>query len=340
MAYPDGQKSSADLEREVQAQRNRVEARIGEIKDRLSPGQIVDELLSYTKDGGGKFMSNLGQQVTANPLPTALLGVGLVWLMTSNMRGDQQVASPEPWPDYDDEYPYATVSSGGLRRVSHAADEQGVWWSEFESDTGERYRAQSDSLGKRAGHFVDSAGKKFAGFIDSTGHRVKDFRDEAGNKLDDATSWANHNWQNAQRGLRQGLQGAASMAGRAREGLMSGTRQLGGTVQQQTDELSRQAMQLFEQQPLIAGALAFAAGAALGAALPHTKQEDELIGAQAAKVRQKAREKAGELYQQGKEKAAELYDEATSKTSQLYEQTKDNVANVASSPGGSSMSRH
>ena len=78
MSYDSETKSSAELEREVQAQRNRVEARIGEIKDRLSPGQLLDEALAYTKDGGSHFASNLGHTISANPLPAALLGVSLV----------------------------------------------------------------------------------------------------------------------------------------------------------------------------------------------------------------------------------------------------------------------
>ena len=69
-------KTSADLEREVAEQRNRVEARIGEIKDRLSPGQLLDEALSYTKHGGAHFASNLGSQISANPIPAALSSIG------------------------------------------------------------------------------------------------------------------------------------------------------------------------------------------------------------------------------------------------------------------------
>ena len=42
-------KSAAELEREVAEQRSRVESRIGEIKDRLSPGQLLDEALSYAR---------------------------------------------------------------------------------------------------------------------------------------------------------------------------------------------------------------------------------------------------------------------------------------------------
>jgi hypothetical protein len=165
MAYENGRKSAAELDRETQQQRERIEARIGEIKQRLSPGQLMDELLSYTKDGGSRFVSNFGAQVSANPIPAALVGVGLVWLMSSSANGQSRpVASG--WNDYEEEYPYARVSSGGLRRTSHTTDDSGQWWSEFETDTGTKYRAASDSLGRRAGHFTDAAGRKFAGFID------------------------------------------------------------------------------------------------------------------------------------------------------------------------------
>lgn len=325
MAYENGQKTSADLEREVTAQRNRVEARIGEIKERLSPGQLIDEVLSYSKDGGGKFASNFAQQITANPLPAALVGIGLAWLIGSNAKtAPADTVASAPRYDYED-YPYARISSGRLKRVSHAADDSGQWWSEFEGDSGVRYKAPSDSLGRRAGHFTDSAGKKFSGFIDEAGNRVKQFEDEVGNRLEDATGWAHHSWQQAQRGLSDAVGGIASAAGRTGENIASGTRRFGGTLQSQSDQLTRQIGALFDQQPLIAGALAFAAGAALGASLPHTAQEDQLIGRQADKVRRSAGETAGKLYEKGKEQAADLYEEASDKVGELYSETKDRV---------------
>ena len=93
MAYDSETKSSAQLEREVEQQRNRVEARIGEIKDRLSPGQLIDEALAYTKDGGSHFASNLGSTIAANPLPAVMLGVSLVWLMSGQGQSQQQHSS-------------------------------------------------------------------------------------------------------------------------------------------------------------------------------------------------------------------------------------------------------
>jgi hypothetical protein len=349
MAYPNGSangsRSSAELEREINEQRTRIEARIGEIKNRLSPGQLLDEALSYTRHGGAHFATNLGQQISANPIPAALVGVGLAWLMAGNMNGGAQPMPVRRELDTEDEdYPYAIVPSGTVTRVSHAADESGEWWSEFEAEGGTRYKARSDKLGNRAGHFMDDTGKTFSGLIDQTGQRVRQIRDQSGSLLDDALGWTNHNWGSAQRSMGQAMKSVASGANRLGDGLASGTRQLGdlgGTLQSQADQLSRQMVSLFEQQPLIAGALAFAAGAALGATLPHTPQEDEMLGEEADRMKRKAGEAAGQLYRTGKEQASEIYEEATSKAGQVYEETRDRAADIASSGNGqASMSRH
>ena len=67
-------KTSAQLEMEVEAQRNRLEDRVTEIQERLSPGQLVDELLGYAKKSGGtEFVAKLrildrGQRGQHGPL--------------------------------------------------------------------------------------------------------------------------------------------------------------------------------------------------------------------------------------------------------------------------------
>jgi hypothetical protein len=260
------------------------------------------------------------------------VGVGLAWLIASNVAPQPQ--GPAPWSrdDEDMDYPYAKVPSGGLKRVSHSSDDAGQWWSEFETGEGSRYRAPADTLGRRAGHFTDEAGKKFSGFIDDAGNRVRSFQDEAGNTLDDAKGWASHSWNDMRHALSQQVRGAASNASQLGSNLISGGRDLGGnlgsTVQSGSDQLTRQITSLFDQQPLIAGALAFAAGAALGAALPHTAQEDELVGEQADKVRGKATEAASSLYDQGKQRASEVYEDVRDKAGQIYGDAKEQVADL------------
>ena len=300
-------KDSAELEREVEAQRQRIEHRIGEIKDRLSPGQIVDELLSYTKSGGQHFAANLGQTVSNNPLPVALLGVSLVWLM-SGQGPKLSMPHAEAGRDRDyDDLPYATVS-GGMRRISHAEDGSGKWYSEFEDTTGRRYKAESSELGHRAGAFMDNAGRKFGGFIDEAGHRVRDFQDETGNRFDEAAGWAAHRWHDMQSGVSHAIDQVGQQA-----------QHLGGAAQHQMDRTSRMVVNSFQNQPLVAGALAFAAGAAIGAALPHTTQEDQAVGKLADKVKGKAGEAASELYEEGKARAADIYEHGKEDAADLYD---------------------
>jgi hypothetical protein len=72
----------------------------------------------------------------------------------------------------------------------------------------------------------------------------------------------------------------------------------------------------------VAGALAFAAGAAIGAALPHTDQEDQAIGKVADKVKGKAVEAASEVYEDGKAKAGELYEKGKDGAAQIYDDVR------------------
>ena len=305
-------KDSAQLEREVEEQRNKIESRIGEIKERLSPGQLVDELLSFTKDGGQHFAANLGQTVSNNPLPAALLGISLVWLM-SGQGPKLSMPHSEPARPRGQEYPYATVS-GGMRRISHAADPSGKWYSEWEDTAGKRYKAESNELGHRVSEFVDDTGRKFGGFIDETGHRIRDFQDEAGNRFDDAMGWASHAFHDAQHGVSQAVDQVAHQA-----------QKLGSGAQHQVDRTTRMAIDVFQNQPLVAGALAFAAGAAIGAALPHTDQEDQAIGKVADKVKRQAVDAAADVYEEGKAKAAELYDKGKDSAAELYDDVRGQV---------------
>jgi hypothetical protein len=325
-------KSSADLEREVAEQRRRVEDRIGEIRDRLSPGQLLDEALTYTRHGGAHFLTNLGQQVSANPIPAVLAGVGIAWLVAASNRpvGEALSRQQPATSDFDyPTYPSARIS-GGVRRTQHAADEAGQWWSEFQSDAGETFRARSNELGQRAGHFTDTAGKTYSGFVDQAGNRIQEIRDEAGNRLDDAFGWASQTWRDTQQGMSDALRNTAAGAGdltsRAAESMRGMTQSLGT----QTDQMSRQIAELFERQPLIAGALAFAAGAAIGAAVPHTPQEDELMGEEADRIRRKATRASREIYEEGKDKLSETYDEARRAGTRAYQDAKETLTTATS----------
>lgn len=74
------------LEREVDAQRRQVEALIGALEDKLSPGELVNRALGASKDGGKEFATNLSHTVRANPLPSLLTAGGMLWLYAQRDR--------------------------------------------------------------------------------------------------------------------------------------------------------------------------------------------------------------------------------------------------------------
>ena len=77
--------SSAQLEREAEATRGQVAGTLNELRERITPGQLMDQAADYAKaSGGGDFVRNLGRQMADNPLPVCLIGAGMAWLMLAN----------------------------------------------------------------------------------------------------------------------------------------------------------------------------------------------------------------------------------------------------------------
>lgn len=75
-------KSAAELERDAEAARAEVVSTADFIRDKMSPGQLIDEFAGMFSGADGKgALSTLKNQVRDNPLAISLVGAGLVWLM-------------------------------------------------------------------------------------------------------------------------------------------------------------------------------------------------------------------------------------------------------------------
>src|SRR5207237_897550 len=70
------------LERETESCGEQLADTLDELRMRMTPGEVVDQLVDYAQDTtGGLFFENLKQEVTRNPLPVALMGAGFLWLI-------------------------------------------------------------------------------------------------------------------------------------------------------------------------------------------------------------------------------------------------------------------
>lgn len=110
----DMHKDPRELEHEADQARNHMEHTLDVLQRRLSPGELLDQVIRTIRQNGGDFGSNLATQVRNNPLPTLLTSAGLTWLIAASSRP----------PEHDYEYGYGEGSSAGRSvrdRASSAA---------------------------------------------------------------------------------------------------------------------------------------------------------------------------------------------------------------------------
>src|SRR5260370_27871105 len=81
---------SEQFEREAEETRWQLAGTLEELRDRMTPGHLVDGLVDYTRSGpAAEFLRNLGREVRENPMPLVLIGIGIVWLMVASSRSSR-----------------------------------------------------------------------------------------------------------------------------------------------------------------------------------------------------------------------------------------------------------
>jgi len=253
-------RSSAEIEREVEQTRGELDRTVEALKDKMTPGQMIDELTQSLKGTGAADMfGNLGAQVKDNPLALAMVGAGMAWLMigrssSQTSPGSQGGLFGEPG------------SNGDLRTTSGGSQP---------SDPIDDYGVAASSLTTIGGADHDVAGGLTAGAAHMV-HQASDIAGEVGGRV-----------QQTAMHLKDQVMG---QAGHAKHGVQAA----GGQALRTGQGMQRGFMDMLEQEPLIIGALGIAVGAALGAAMPSTGVEDRTFGGLRDKALDEGRSRLGE----------------------------------------------
>lgn len=209
------------------------------------------------------------EKIRENPLPAALIGAGLAWLLLGdqarNVYYRQRIQRNRQEPDmYGGSYvdartgqPYS--SSYGSESEQGEAQDQ----SSGEGQQGGRLSGLTSSLGETASSAAESV------------------RDAAGNVTSRLRS------------------GATSARGR----LSSGLGNTGQTMSHGYEVGAERLRHTVDQYPLAVGGAAFGVGMLLGMLIPETAPEERLIGGTAQQLREKARTTGRELMERGRHAA-------------------------------------
>lgn len=128
---------------EIDHTRDEMDRTLSAIEHRLTPGQLVDQGLDYLRhSGANEFVQNLGGTAKQNPLPVALVSIGLAWLMALGRQPAQHPSS---------------MSTSGMRRGMHDM------------------RDKASGAMQSASETLSSAKERVAGSMDSVRHRASEF---------------------------------------------------------------------------------------------------------------------------------------------------------------------
>ena len=78
--------SARDLESEAAATRARLSGHLDGLVSGLTPGHIIDEVMTYSRRGGTDFLRGLTHAAAANPIPTLLIGAGCAMFLSGRFR--------------------------------------------------------------------------------------------------------------------------------------------------------------------------------------------------------------------------------------------------------------
>jgi hypothetical protein len=155
----DARKDPATLEREIDQTRANMERTLGALERKLSPGQLLDQAVSFGREHVGDFTTTLAQSVRDNPMPAIITAVGNVWMVASSSRPKSSAGY-----DYNDSYELERdiEDHNDSAELDATGDDQGAF-----SRVGERTKASTEGVLAGAGEKVravaEGARQKLAG---------------------------------------------------------------------------------------------------------------------------------------------------------------------------------
>lgn len=323
-----GDRSAAEIERDVERTRARLTGTVEELKDRVSPSQLADQAMDWLRGSGGRqFVNNLGATLRDNPMPVLLVAAGIGWMALSGGRAGASERPSRRWSDGErDDGTYAGGVYGGADYATGYAGES--YPPETYAGQGLHDEAGGPSLGERAS---EAAG----GVRDKAGDLANRAAGAASSAMQGATGAARSVADSVASGSRQ----ASRRAGEALHGAADRAAYLGDRAYRYGAGAGRSVTETLESQPLLLGAIGFSVGAALGALVPHSAAEDRLMGESRDRVADRLSALAGEAYAKARDVAGEQAARAQQNLGEAYGEARDRVAGsgVSASEGASAL---
>ncbi|TJZ79814.1 DUF3618 domain-containing protein [Paracoccus hibiscisoli] len=291
------------IQREIEQDRDALRRTLNDLQGELSLDGLSRRLTSSVRRNGADWAESASAAARANPVALGLTGVGLAWMIFG--RGHDPVHGMGR-SSVDRHHGDATSSPTAPGRARAPRSMTPAWASDHHPATTGTSSSQSTGTSKE--HSM----------MDRTKETASNLRD----RLSDGTAALGERARHFRDRLEEGTEGMSEEARRRIETARRKALDASDAASRQMAQANRKVAQSYDNEPLLFGALALLGGAALGALLPGTRREDELMG----DYRDQLFDEAEEIYQEEKTRLGDAFsaglDEAKSAASNVVAAAK------------------
>ena len=269
-------RNSSEIRSEIDRTRSDMDETFAALDAKMTPKEIGLELWNLFKGGSSTGASKLWQVAREHPMPAAVVGLGLGWLLVETSSKSDKDA-------YDGRY-------RGESRDRYSSS----------------YRQGYAGTGSYAGSRYES--EESPGVLSAAGDKVKDLAgsakealSSATGKVGDAADWTKEHASE----LGHEVADRASSMGHEVAHRASALR---GQAKQKARSARLGFWQTMEENPLMVGAAVLALGVIAGLAVPSTDKEDELMGETRDRLLDDVKEAGQQALDKGKHVAEAVVD--------------------------------
>jgi len=300
--YEPGNGETRALEEDIELRRENLGRTLAELEDRFSVGDLLEQGLSLMRSHSGGVVHSVSDTVRQNPLPVAMIGAGLAWLMLGKdgQGSDGQVRSGQVGDEFAE-----TDSFDGIPRSEDFADVYAMCLrQEFPFDEDQIACLICDDLGEESlERYIEEQQRQAAKISPAYGGARLGGWDDPSASSDEPEFTRKYRFKErlaqARTRLGQGTDEARDRLARARENAWRRAQRARASFGRQAEEARTQAGEFVDRYPLSLVLLGAAAGAALGTTLPQTEEEHRLMGRSSDKLKRKG----GAMLREQREKA-------------------------------------
>lgn len=264
-------RSSEDIRSDIDRTRSNMDETFAALDSKLTPSQIGLEVWNLFKGGSSAGASKLWRVAREHPMPAAVIGLGLGWLLVDSSRKEDA---------YDGRYRGGRSDLYGGYGYGRGAS----------SYTGEGYEAGSSGFETGEEGRLSGVKHKVQDLAGSARDAVVEAKDKVGETVGEATGWTKEH--------------ASDLGHRAKDRATA----LKGQARTQVRRAKTGFWQTMEANPLMVGAATLALGVIAGLAIPETEKENELMGETRDRLFEEVKEAGQQTLEKGQHVAEAVAD--------------------------------